>query len=85
MHDILKRLGIDQDPRVVAASAADGVVLTHSPATGEAIAGVKLESTADYEALVQRCQAVQREWQMLPAPKRGEIVRRIGNAFRDHD
>ena len=85
MHDILKRLGIDQDPRVVAASAADGVVLTHSPATGEAIAGVKLESTADYEALVQRCQAVQREWQMLPAPKRGEIVRRIGNAFREHE
>ena len=42
MHDILKRLGIDQDPRVVAASAADGVVLTHSPATGEAIAGVML-------------------------------------------
>ena len=58
MHDILKSLGIDQDPRVVAASAADGVVLTHSPATGEAIAGVKLESTDDYEALVQRCQAV---------------------------
>jgi len=85
MHDILKRLGIDQDPRVVAASAADGVVMTHSPATGEAIAGVKLESTADYEALVQRCQAVQREWQMLPAPKRGEIVRRIGNAFREHE
>ena len=85
MHDILKRLGIDQDPRVVAATAADGVVLTYSPATGEAIAGVKLESTADYEALVQRCQAVQREWQMLPAPKRGEIVRRIGNAFREHE
>ena len=41
MHDILKRLGIDQDPRVVAATASDGVAVTHSPATGEAIAGVK--------------------------------------------
>ena len=27
--------------------------------------------------------AVQREWRMLPAPKRGEIVRRIGEAFRE--
>jgi aldehyde dehydrogenase (NAD+) len=28
--------------------------------------------------------AVQKEWRRLPAPQRGEIVRRIGGAFREH-
>ena len=39
--------------------------------------------TAQYNDQVARCQAVFKEWRMLPAPKRGEIVRRIGNAFRE--
>ncbi|MFM7807588.1 MAG: aldehyde dehydrogenase family protein, partial [Planctomycetota bacterium] len=44
---------------------------------------VRLERAEDLEKTIQRCVAVQREWRMLPAPKRGEIVRRIGEAFRE--
>ena len=51
MHDILKRLGIDQDPRVVVFGRRWRGV--DPQPRREAIAGV-LESTADYEALVQR-------------------------------
>lgn len=54
-----------------------------NPATGEAIAAVRLESRADYEQAITRAMAAQASWRQLPAPKRGEIVRRMGNAFRD--
>ena len=60
MHDILKRLGIDQDPRVVAASAADGVVLTHSPATGEAIASSPATGVPTFVARKRRGDSGQR-------------------------
>ena len=46
---------------------------------------VRLDRADDLEKTVQRCTAVQKEWRVLPAPVRGEIVRRIGEAFREPD
>ncbi|MHC4810472.1 MAG: L-piperidine-6-carboxylate dehydrogenase [Planctomycetota bacterium] len=84
--DCLDRIDLFSDPRVTDAGlATDGHVVTENPATGEPIAAVALQSRADYEAQVERSMLVQRQWRMLPAPKRGEIVRRIGNAFREHE
>ena len=82
--DILDRLGLFNDPRVVPASRlTDRHVATLNPSTGEPLAGVALETTREYEAAVARAVAAQKQWQRVPAPKRGEIVRLIGNAFRD--
>jgi aldehyde dehydrogenase (NAD+) len=84
--EVLNKIDLFSDPRVTdAAAATDGHIVTESPATGEALAAVALQSRADYDAQVERSMLVQREWRMLPAPKRGEIVRRIGNAFREHE
>ena len=75
-----------QHPLVVDPSTAgDDCVVSTNPATGEALAAVRLQSKSDYEQAVVRAQAVQKQWRMLPAPKRGEIVRRIGNAFREKE
>jgi aldehyde dehydrogenase (NAD+) len=82
MHPTLSRLGLDKHPRL-AASGGHGTVSTENPATGETLAHVKLESRSAYEEVVARAEAVQKHWRRLPAPKRGEIVRRIGNAFRE--
>lgn len=74
-----------RDPRVVDATrAGSDCVISDNPATGEAIAAVKLQTRKDYESLIERAMEVQIEWRRLPAPKRGEIVRQIGNAFREH-
>jgi aldehyde dehydrogenase (NAD+) len=81
MHPILKSLGLDRHPRVAATGGAD-TVATENPATGETLAYVKLETHAAYEDVVTKAIAVQKHWARLPAPKRGEIVRQIGNAFR---
>ncbi len=85
MHAILTKLGLDKHPRLTAGGGQPpaNTVATENPATGEVLAHVKLEPKAAYETVVSKAEAVQREWRRLPAPKRGEIVRRIGNAFRD--
>ena len=71
------------DPRVVDAAAADdSCILSENPARGEPIAAVRLQTRADYDEIVERAVAVQAHWRQLPAPGRGELVRRIGNAFR---
>lgn len=89
MHDVLVRLGLDKHPRVVAKPRGDetperdGIVLTENPATGQTLAGVRLDTASDYEAVTARAVAAFDRWKRVPAPKRGEVVRRIGNAYRE--
>ncbi len=53
-----------------------------SPIDGAPLAEVLQASAADYERVMTRAQAAFLEWRMMPAPKRGEIVRRIGDRLR---
>jgi aldehyde dehydrogenase (NAD+) len=55
-----------------------------SPATGEPIATVKLAGLDDYQMVMARAVDTFTEWRMIPAPKRGEIVREIGDELRAH-
>ena len=66
-------------------SAGEGRVVSINPATGEPLGAVRLQSKDEYEQAVQKAVLVQRSWRMLPAPKRGELVRRMGNAFREQE
>ena len=81
--EILNRLGLSSHPRILPAGASDAVDVI-DPATGTAVAAVALESTEAYSAAVDRAHAAQHAWAQLPAPVRGELVRRMGNAFRAH-
>ena len=87
MHDFLSRLGIES---INSGAWSPGARLTSGrevdsidPATGGVIATVRLADTGDYEAVVAEAQRAFVEWRSLPAPKRGEIVREMGNAMRD--
>ena len=53
-----------------------------NPATAQSIAKVRMASANDYERVVEEAQETFLRWRMLPAPKRGEIVREIGNELR---
>jgi aldehyde dehydrogenase (NAD+) len=76
-------LDLLDDPRVVDAAGADSrCVVSENPATGKPIAAVRLQSRSEYDAAVERAMAVAAEWRRLPAPRRGEVVRRLGNAMR---
>lgn len=53
-----------------------------SPVDGKLIASVKQTSAKDYEKVVAKAQDAFQQWRMIPAPKRGEIVRQFGDALR---
>jgi aldehyde dehydrogenase (NAD+) len=57
---------------------------SHDPATGRVIARVRQASAAEYETCAAAAQAAFLRWREVPAPRRGEVVRRIGNAIREH-
>ena len=81
---LMAELGFDADPRIVDPTAGDeSCVVSQNPASAQPIAGVKLQSAAEYDDLVQSAVAAQSYWRRLPAPRRGEVVRLIGNAMRE--
>jgi aldehyde dehydrogenase (NAD+) len=87
MKDILKDLDLsDLNPGAGTGTTwldCEGEILESiSPINGQVIGRVRQTSAADYEKVILRSGEAFREWRMIPAPKRGDIVRRIGNAVR---
>jgi len=87
-QEILERLGLSAVNSGAWAGGpleVDGeVVMSENPTTGEPLAGVALASRAHYEQVVEAAQSSFERWRMLPAPKRGEIVRQMGEKMRAH-
>jgi aldehyde dehydrogenase (NAD+) len=89
MHAFLSRLGIEAENSGAATkggflNTGGRLVPIHSPIDGSLIAKVKLATLDDYETVVTEAQAAFQRWRMVPAPKRGEIVREMGQALRDN-
>jgi aldehyde dehydrogenase (NAD+) len=57
---------------------------SHNPANGELIAQVLAATPADYERVLASATAAALAWREVPAPKRGEAVRLLGDALRAH-
>src|SRR6188474_2935480 len=63
---------------------ADGHTLTSfNPSTGDPIAAVELASVASYDTVATAAAQSFHIWRERPAPKRGELVRDLGNALRE--
>ena len=54
-----------------------------SPADGKTIGTVGSTSPENYEEVIATAQNAFKEWRLVPAPKRGDIVRQIGDALRE--
>ena len=61
-----------------------GTLESINPADGSVLGRIALATPEQYEAVVARAQEQFLRWRDLPAPKRGEIVRQMGDAFREH-
>jgi len=59
------------------------VIEVENPTTREVFGSVRQCSQDDYEKIITSAEDTFSEWRMLPAPKRGEYVRLIGNALRE--
>ncbi len=55
-----------------------------SPVNGQAIGKVRCANREDYGKVAAGAVEAFEEWREVPAPKRGEVVRQIGNALRAH-
>ena len=73
---ILERLGVDK------AAYAGGEMKAFSPITGEQTGSLKTVSAEETSAAIERADAAFRVWRLVPAPKRGELVRLFGEELR---
>ncbi|WP_243294712.1 aldehyde dehydrogenase family protein [Geothrix mesophila] len=55
-----------------------------SPVDGTKLAEVANVTPAEFEAILARCHAASASWKLVPAPKRGEVVRALGDELRRH-
>lgn len=90
MQDILKSLQLgDVNPGTwLGADAQEDksapLIESVNPATGDVIASVRATTAAEYERVVTAARTSFITWRSIPAPVRGNAVRLIGNALREH-
>ena len=85
---ILQRLGIQP----VNAGACRGTwsdthgreLVSHDPADGSVLAKVRMATRTDYDEVAESASRAFLKWRMVPAPRRGQIVREIGEELRRH-
>ena len=59
-------------------------LVSYNPTTGAPIAAVVQATGPTYDAVVEQAQSAFATWRMVPAPKRGLVVRDLGNALREN-
>lgn len=59
-------------------------IKSYSPVNGKYIASVTAADQTSYNQIVETAQEAFKSWRLIPAPKRGEIVRQIGDELRKH-
>jgi aldehyde dehydrogenase (NAD+) len=88
MHEVLVRLGLGEvNPGVMIGDWSDAhgrEVVSYNPTDGKPLASVRLATVGDLERVLPAAQAAFEKWRMVPAPRRGEIVREMGEALRAH-
>ncbi|MEY4571588.1 MAG: hypothetical protein RLZ10_799 [Bacteroidota bacterium] len=57
---------------------------SYSPVDGKIIASVNSATEADFEAVVLKAQEAFAKWRLIPAPKRGEVVRQLAEKIREY-
>ncbi|MFM7487091.1 MAG: aldehyde dehydrogenase family protein, partial [Cytophagales bacterium] len=57
-------------------------IVSYSPADGMVIGRVQTTDARAFEKVMQQAQQAFLAWRLVPAPKRGEVVRQIGEALR---
>jgi len=88
MENILSQLGLKSTNLGTSTGSnwfANGNEITsHTPVNGSIIGSVTTSSKEDYEKTVATAAEAFKTWRLMPAPKRGEIVRQVGDALREN-
>lgn len=76
VDQLLQRLGVPRDAYI------GGDLPVRSPITGETIAAVRQTTPDQATAAIGRADLAYRAWRNVPAPRRGELVRLLGEELR---
>ncbi|MDM0072571.1 aldehyde dehydrogenase family protein [Variovorax sp. J31P207] len=76
VDQLLQRLGVPKS------AYADGELAVRSPISGETIALARQTSSEEAKAAIGRAHAAQLTWRLVPGPRRGELVRLLGEELR---
>ncbi|HAT1596232.1 aldehyde dehydrogenase family protein [Legionella pneumophila] len=61
----------------------DHTLESFNPSTGNKLAEIATCTMDDYEQVMRRAEQAAQAWKKVPAPKRGEIIRQIGQTLRE--
>lgn len=87
--DFLSTLKIDSTNKGVSTgtqwiNSKGEIIDSFSPVDGKKIGSVTAADKESYEAVIKKAEEAFKTWRLVPAPKRGEIVRQIGEALRQY-
>lgn len=77
-HELMERIGVSKS------ALEGGTLAATSPISGETLAMVTETSAEDTALAIGRAHAAFKEWRKVPAPRRGELVRLLGEELREH-
>lgn len=89
IHKVLQRIGVPDQPAAIAVGlnwqngAGDRLTGT-SPINGETLVTLQEATLGDVGLVVDTAKNAFLNWRQVPAPRRGEFVRLIGEALRQH-
>ena len=90
MNDILKKLGINEKNYGANFSnwwsntESEGLIESYCPNDGQLLGSVFQCSVDDYEKVIQESQKAFVDWRMVPAPERGQMIRKVANKLREN-
>ena len=86
IEKVLKNLGIKSENKGTSTGgkwfATGKIIESYSPVDGKLIAKVTSSSSKDYEKVISEAEKAFKEFRLMPAPKRGELVRQFGEKLR---
>jgi L-aminoadipate-semialdehyde dehydrogenase len=88
VHSVLRSLGLGENNRGIGGvtgieSPGGAEIASINPATGLPIARVRMGSVDDYGRIAEASREVFERWKRVPAPRRGEVIRHLGQALRE--
>ncbi|RIV43954.1 aldehyde dehydrogenase family protein [Flagellimonas pelagia] len=87
MDKALKQLGLQEISNGTSTGSENfgsgEIISSISPVDGTLIGKVKATSPEDYEKVMQTATTAFKQWRLVPAPQRGEIVRQFGERLRE--
>ena len=82
-HQALLRLGVSPSAFTASAPGKQALVVK-SPIDGSVIGSIEKDSPGSTDTKIAKAQAAFQAWRIIPAPRRGELVRRLGELLRQH-